>query len=566
MLLDPLPTISIGYDRTVQIPRDDDHLQGSSGDYDDYLDDPTSIQRIFVFPDAETSEVHEIQIGNMRPEPATPWLDWLRGKRKPGVIQGKVHTKTSSQVLLRQMAPRKTITIDLDQALVTGVNLDTLQGDLDETRSTREELLHIMNRQPTSARLADALFELIRHDTLTLLRVLHHILEDMEVDVLDDTKMEGRLPLWRQLISQAQMELPELKSSTRGFLAFFGIVGPENTSSPTTQDPAIEKNVSHLFQEIDQMLARLRRASDSLTSNMGLLESRRSIDEAHAVTRLTELAFLFIPLSFSASIFGMQVEPFKDSAPLWKFFLVAIVVTMSAYLMRITMRSQWLDNVKRSVKLDVRRYAEQRNLPVQVRTMSMLLLLQWVGSTLMASIRKTSTRTKDNARRAGIRLWGVVRFPISFVLLIGVVALAPVTVLWTRNLDAGVQGTVTLVILLSIIALVGTPYWRRTDPSSRNALPNLVKALFRRIPRRTLYWSLLLLGITGFAAIPLALIWTRPLAAGIKAGLTAAILVIVLTGLGIIVMDRLYHMTTGTHSLHSGYLQETEGSSTGSIP
>lgn len=266
MLVDPLPKISIGYDWTIQIQKDDNHSMDSS-DYYDYPDDATGVQRIVVLPDGETSGVLEIPIENMRPEPARPVWNWIRRRRKPALIRRKVHTKTSSQVLIRQMAPRKTITIDLDQALVTGANLDTLEEDLNETRSTRAELIYLIDRQPYAS-VVDALFELIRHDTLTLLRVLHPVLEEMEVDVLDDTKMEDRLPLWRQLISQAQKELPELKSSTRSFLAF------SNIDLDANSDQGIKKNVYDLFQEIDGMLTRLQRASSSLTSNMGLLESR----------------------------------------------------------------------------------------------------------------------------------------------------------------------------------------------------------------------------------------------------------------------------------------------------
>lgn len=558
MLVDPLPTISIGYDWTIQISGGDNESSGDSDDYNDYPDDATGVQRIFVLPDGEASEVLEIPIENIRPEPARPVWNWLRRGRNPDLIRKKVHTKTSSQILVRQMAPRKKITIDLDQALVTGANLDALHEDLNETRSTRAELRHIINGQSTVS-VVDALFELIRHDTMTLLQVLQPLLEEMETDVLDDTKMEDRLPLWRQLIGQAQKELPEIKSSTRSVLVFF------NIDLDTDSDQDIKKDVSDLFQEIDRMLTRLQRASNSLTSNMGLLESRRSIDEAHAVTRLTELAFLFIPLSFSSSIFGMQVEQFKDNVPISKFFLVAVIVTAFAYLVRLAMRSQWLENTKRGVKLDVRRYAEQHNLPVQGRSMSMLLLTQWFGSTLNGSIKKTSNWTVDHARSAGMKLWEVVGFPISFILLIGVVALAPVTVLWTRNLDQGVQGTVTAVVMLSVIGVVGVPYWRKSDPEFRDALPNLVRDWLRRIPHWALYWSLSFLGIAAFVALPLALIWTRPLAAGIKAGLTAAIVVLAIAGIGLIMVKRLYYAFMGINVPStvpgSSYADEAETSS-----
>ncbi|KAF4230464.1 hypothetical protein CNMCM8980_002687 [Aspergillus fumigatiaffinis] len=530
VLLDPLPTISISHDLTLLIRKktmvetgnhDDQGTENSSG---------TENRPVLIIEGDDLGEGFAIPIENpRREETSRPVLNWLLRRRRPEVDRRKVNVRKSFQVLVKQMTPRKTITIDLEEALLTGDSLSSLQEELNETRSTRQAMHDIAGDNTAPIHVLQILFQIIRQDTSTLLGVLNQILSDMEVDILDDTSMEDRLALWRQLISKAERELLELKTSTKGFVAFFGFSFPADTSAATSEDkPGIIRNVADLFQDIDQMLTRLRHASTSLTSNMGLLDSRRSIDEAHAVTRLTELAFLFIPLSFSSSIFGMQVEPFKDSAPLWNFFIVAITVTTFAYLMRLTMRSQWLGNVKQSVKEDVRRYAEQHGLPVQVRSLSMLLLMQWFGRTLERSSKATWSWIGRKGRTAGIGLWRVVGFPVSFTLLIGTVAVAPIAILWTRDIDRGVQGVVTFVIILALVGLVGVPYWRRSDANFRSAFPRLVMRLLRRIPPSTRSLLLWAIGIAGFVAIPLALIWTRPLASGIKAGLTAAILVILL--------------------------------------
>ncbi|PKX95433.1 uncharacterized protein P174DRAFT_449850 [Aspergillus novofumigatus IBT 16806] len=530
VLLDPLPMISISHDLTLLIPKKSMVEPGDGDDQGTGNITGTESPPVLIIEGDDVNEDLAIPIGNPRREEAPrPVLDWLLRRRRPEVDRRKVNVRTSFQVLVKQMAPRKTITIDLEKALLTGDSLSTLQEELNETRSTRQAMHDIAGDNAAPVHVLHILFQIIRQDTTTLLGVLNQILNDMEVDILDDTKMEDRLALWRELISKAERELLELKTSTKSFVAFFGFTFPADTSAATSENkPGIIRNVADLFQEIDQMLTRLRHASTSLTSTMGLLDSRRSIDEAHAVTRLTELAFLFIPLSFSSSIFGMQVEPFKDSAPLSNFFAVAITVTTFAYLMRLTMRSQWLGNLKQSVKQDVRRYAEQHGLPVQVRSLSMLLLLQWFGSTLERSTKATWSWIGRNGRTAGIELWRVVGFPVSFTLLIGAVAVAPVAILWTRDIDRGVQGAVTFVIILALVGLVGVPYWRRSDANFRSAFPRLVMRLLRRIPPTTRSLLLWALGIAGFVAIPLALIWTRPLASGIKAGLTAAILVILL--------------------------------------
>ncbi|KAB8263102.1 hypothetical protein BDV32DRAFT_136167 [Aspergillus pseudonomiae] len=526
VLLDPLPAISYSHDQTQEILQiaanaDSDHDEHDTGD-----GNGEGTRPILIIEGDDGVEALAIPIENPRRETTgRRVLDWLLRRQRQEVHKRKVNLERTIQVLVKQMAARKTVTIDLEEAIVTGDFLATLQDELNETRSTRQEIHHMVDKKATPVSLVDTLFEIIRQDTLTLLRVLNEILSDMEIDILDDTKMEDRLALWRQLISKAERELSDLITSTRSFLAFFDITHPANTSLAVADGSSdIIRSVSDLFDQINQILTRLRRASSSLTSNMGLLDSRRSIDEAHAVTRLTELAFIFIPLSFSTSVFGMQIEPFKDSAPVWKFVVVASTVTTFAYLMRLTMRSQWLASLKQSVKLDVRRYAEQRGLPVQVRSLSMFLLLQWFGSALLRSTKATWVWIDRNSRKGGAELWKVVGFPVGLLLMTGIVAVAPIAVLWTRSLDQGVQGTVTVVIMVAILGLVGVPYWRRSNPEFRYALPRIVMRLLERIPSTIRGLLLWVLGIMALVAIPLALIWTRPLASGIKAGLTAAIL------------------------------------------
>ncbi|KAJ1711306.1 hypothetical protein NYO67_6554 [Aspergillus flavus] len=542
VLLDPLPAISYSHDQTQVIPKIDVNSD-SDHDYRDASDsDGAGTRPILIIEGDDGVEALAIPIENPRRErTGRRVFDWLLRRKRPEVHRTKVNLERTIQVLVKQMASRKPVTIDLEEAIVTGDLLATLQDELNETRSTQQEIHHMVEKKTAPVSLLDTLFEIIRQDTLTLLRVLNEILSDMEVDILDDTKMEDRLTLWRQLLTKAERELLDLIASIKEFLAFFGITHPANTSPAASDESSdILRSVSDLFDQINQMLARLRRASSSLTSNMGLLDSRRSIDEAHAVTRLTELAFIFIPLSFSTSVFGMQIEPFEDSAPVWKFFVVASTVTTFAYLMRLTMRSQWLASLKQNVKQDVRRYAEQHSIPVQVRSLSMLLLLRWFGSVLNRSGKATWSWINKTSRKAGTELWQVIGFPVGLILITGIVAVAPIAVLWTRNMDQGVQGTVTAAIMLAILGLVGIPYWRNSDPDFRYALPRVILRLFERIPPTTRLILIWALGIMAFVAIPLALIWTRPLASGIKAGLTAAIVVILVTGVGFLVMQLLY--------------------------
>lgn len=77
----------------------------------------------------------------------------------------------------------------------------------------------------------------------------------------------------------------------------------------TAQCPG-QFQVGHRLRRLDGLEESVEKASLARASHMQLLDGKRSIQEAQSVTRMTELAFLFIPLSCAASIFGMQVDSF----------------------------------------------------------------------------------------------------------------------------------------------------------------------------------------------------------------------------------------------------------------
>ena len=450
------------------------------------------------------------------------------------------------KIIIKQMAPRQAVAADLDTIFRMPRLVTELGDQLSQTKSTRADICDALGRQRGTMSFVGPLIEIIRRDTLTLLQQLRRILDEVEVDILDDRKMEDRLVLWRQLINRAQRELPEIKTSMSPFQEFLKTIDPPNLPKEQfNEEQRIIEDFQKLRNDIDQTVKRLRAVSASLTSNMGLLDSRRSIDEAQAVTRLTELAFIFIPLSFATSVFGMQIEPFADPAPIWKFFAVAF-----AYIMRMTMRSQWLARLKAGVRSDVRKYAEKHGKSVQTRSLPTLLIFQWLANRTTLIVLQLARWIGDGCMwLLNKGLWGfrkfysVFGFMISFVSLIGVISAVPVAVVCSQNLESGIKTAVSIGIVGIVIAVIGVPYWHSSEPTFRNALPNFVlKELpkfmlrgFQSMPPWARISSLSLFTGGAFIATPLALIWTRSLARDIKIGLTAGIVVSVVLVLGMVV-------------------------------
>ena len=70
------------------------------------------------------------------------------------------------------------------------------------------------------------------------------------------------------------------------------------------------------------------------TGLASIRESQRSIEEAVSVKRLTQLAFIFIPLTYSTSLFGMNIEEMTGNGPkLWIFVLISVCISGTAFIL-----------------------------------------------------------------------------------------------------------------------------------------------------------------------------------------------------------------------------------------
>ncbi|KAJ6177911.1 hypothetical protein N7519_008372 [Penicillium mononematosum] len=517
VLFDPLPEISETHQYWAPIG-----FQGQNSEADDNSDADDDMSHYYSMIEEEPQRVKDQRS-------LAKSLNWLIGKKKRKGDKHEKNREVLNTVIIDQIASRQAISVDLDRVFQTTQSVTDLEEKLKETKSTKLEICDAlrMHREPLS--LVKPLFGIVKQDTMTLLNQLRQVLDEIDIEILDDTKMEDRLGLWRQIINRAQRELPELRSSMKPFIDF--LIGLHPLSSPmevAAMRLEVTQDMYELWKNIDHVMDRLQRTSASLTSNMGLLDSRRSIDEAHAVARLTELAFIFVPMSFAASVFGMQVEPFADPVPLSNFFIVAVFVTSFAYLMRMTMRSHWLVDLKAAVRHDARRYAARNGQPLQAGALPMLLVFRSIATRLGTSTARTYKWATKRISSAAERFWAVFGFITSFVLLNGMASGIPLAVLWTCGLDTDIQYAVTIPIVLVVIVVVGVPFWFRSKPKFRNALPDFIMDGVRHAPlwvRMTLIYLIL---TATFIVVPLALIWIRPLATGIKTGLTVGVAMVMI--------------------------------------
>ncbi|KAI0102999.1 hypothetical protein GGR51DRAFT_550100 [Nemania sp. FL0031] len=85
----------------------------------------------------------------------------------------------------------------------------------------------------------------------------------------------------------------------------------------------------------------------SLAMNKATIEeSRKAIEQSGRVKKLTILATLFIPLNFSSSLFGMNIEILgQGHLAFWCFFVLCVPITLFAYIFYLwdfqALKNQW---------------------------------------------------------------------------------------------------------------------------------------------------------------------------------------------------------------------------------
>jgi Mg2+ and Co2+ transporter CorA len=166
---------------------------------------------------------------------------------------------------------------------------------------------------------------------------LEWALDEISQDSLDDFLMSRRLEDWRALMSQFEINVPAIGKSLHEFVSF---VFRDDAGT------ALPEAVQRILEDVDANIARIKDRLDeaytALRADMQFSESRRSIAEAKTVTKLTELAFIFIPLSFTASLFSMSIHQLEEPAPLWTFIVTSIGMALLAYLVRVVLTSEFI--------------------------------------------------------------------------------------------------------------------------------------------------------------------------------------------------------------------------------
>lgn len=411
-------------------------------------------------------------------------------------------------------------------ALLSPENSVRLQQYLNTETSTAVDLAAwISHENQTCSQIGpspgpmECLFAIIHRDTLKTLGIMDEALTEIGREILDDSLIQQRLISWRLLLERFGVELRALELSLRNTANFIATVTPakkhgydeEQPNTPNAMTGLLEQGVA----EIVRLQQRTSNSYQSLMTNMSIVESKRGIAEAEGVSKLTELAFFFIPLTFSASIFSMQVKELQNNnISVSTFVTLAVVVTLLSYALRLFIRSQpftrrrleWLQEIRADAALSP-------NTPIPTTT-----CITWLW------------------RRLGLLM--------IVVILTVALNVSPIAVLWTRNMNHGFKALITVLLLLfnlfcSYVMIVALLY---VDATGLHFRRNMFTHELRLVRKRPIAnsnssnfaflkhfswmrssWFLLSLTATVLFAGLIAALWARPITTGIKLGATFAL-------------------------------------------
>jgi len=206
-----------------------------------------------------------------------------------------------------------------------------------------------------------ALFMVVQNDTMHILNLMDSTLTEIGNSILEDSLIQRNVDRWRRLLNRYDAELRHMEGSLHTFVESLLIIG--NACVTDTVAEQEHSVVENLLAQLNQRIFSLRRRTESsdksLLTTMSLVESKRGIAEAESVTKLTELAFFFIPLTFPASIFSMQVKELNASVtPISAFVILAVCITMGSYALRLAVRSTWRVRIWKRMQAAIRANAE----------------------------------------------------------------------------------------------------------------------------------------------------------------------------------------------------------------
>lgn len=156
----------------------------------------------------------------------------------------------------------------------------------------------------SSSTFVNLLFHFMVNDWTSVLREMDKFLDEVDTLMSDNDTLQKKLVTWRIVLGSWRKNLVDDSEKIRTTLAAIKqqeTIGEQSIGS-------FNSSFGELLNHVEGLKDRTERTFGALMSSIAIVESQRAISQAESISRLTELAFLFIPLGFATSTFGMQIQ------------------------------------------------------------------------------------------------------------------------------------------------------------------------------------------------------------------------------------------------------------------
>ncbi|KAI9733659.1 MAG: hypothetical protein M1834_003261 [Cirrosporium novae-zelandiae] len=150
--------------------------------------------------------------------------------------------------------------------------------------------------------------------------------------VRQDTPTLSNLLYYKQISERHISRLREIVDfiDSRSDLDWPKASKPSHQEIGESTAKSLLKDFRYLLLRTESVATNCDRGMDIVMNNVMIKESQKAILQAERVTKLTQLAFFFIPLSFTTSFFGMNFTQFGNGALLnvWVWFAVSVPILL----------------------------------------------------------------------------------------------------------------------------------------------------------------------------------------------------------------------------------------------
>ncbi|KIV77683.1 hypothetical protein PV11_09466 [Exophiala sideris] len=148
---------------------------------------------------------------------------------------------------------------------------------------------------------------------------------------LSDTVLDRDLASRRNLLLG---DLDQYRDACKLFRVWQRVTEGKHDCIPRPKDlEALRTDWGECFRKAERYEQALTTRLQTDAALLSVEESIKSIKEAESVGRLTQLAFIFVPLTFTTGVFGMNITPFGGHAPMWIFWITATLVSVGALVL-----------------------------------------------------------------------------------------------------------------------------------------------------------------------------------------------------------------------------------------